>query len=52
MIYAAQFRTAKVAVQTMKAHPIITEKIDKIKETAEESIDQIIAKKKAKNGTK
>jgi hypothetical protein len=46
VIYAAQFRTAKIAVQTMKTNPIISEKIDKIKESAEESIDQIIAKKK------
>jgi hypothetical protein len=45
VIYAAQFRTAKIAVQTTKTNPVISEKIDKIKENAEDSIDQIIAKK-------
>ncbi|MFW9848083.1 MAG: hypothetical protein ACFFF4_03020 [Candidatus Thorarchaeota archaeon] len=48
VIYAAQFRTAKIAVQTIASVDPIAEKIDKMKESAEESISQVIAKKKSK----
>ena len=44
VIYAAQFRTSKIAVQTKQFIPI-SEKIGKPKVNEEESITQLIAKK-------